>query len=172
MKFNLVLAALASAAFSMSAGAQTCAAPASWNPATNGAPDLTGTTCGHEDGIASTCSGANGAPQKAFVAKVSVSAEGTFTGITLTDNSSGAFHPLLAVVPASSPCPDASGDVSPCTTSGDSSNPVQHAVIGPGSYYLIVTGNDLDIGATPGCGAFTLHADGTLPVSLQSFTVG
>jgi hypothetical protein len=174
MKVNVLCGALLAVAFSASAGAQTCASPVTtWHPDAGGSPDLAGSTCGNETGILSTCSGANGAPSKAYVARVTIAAQpqGSFNGITLTDTSGGAFHALLAVVPASSPCPDGSGDVSPCATSGDTANPVQHTNISPGDYFLIVTGNDLDIGAVPGCGTFTLHADGTLPVTLQGFTV-
>ena len=44
-----------------------------------------------------------------------------------------------------------------------------HGDIPPGQYYLIVTGADFD--APGACGTFTMSTNGTLPVTLQNFTV-
>lgn len=169
MKRNLLCASIGTAAlaalFSVSAAAQTCATPASWTPDATGTPDLSGSTCGNETGIISVCQGASGAPAAAYVALVNIAAtpQGSFTNITWTG---GAGYTISAyVVPQASGC---NADAA-CTTVGDGSTASQHADIPPGSYYLIVTGADFD--AAGACGTFSAHADGTLPVTLQNFTV-
>jgi hypothetical protein len=172
MNRNLLCGAALAALFSVSAGAQTCAAPdTSWHPDAAGSPDLPGSTCGHETGILSTCDGGNGAPGAAYVAQVVIAAapNGSFTTISLVDDSGGTFHGILAAVNTTVGCVTGAGDTGHCTTSGDTTFPVQHANLSPGTYNLIVTGNDLDAAGV--CGAFHLHADGTLPVTLQNFTV-
>ena len=167
MKLNLLYGAIAlSALFSASAGAQTCASPATWNPDTSGVPVLSGTTCGpgNETGIISVCQGGFGAPAAAYIAQINVAAAGTYTNITFTN---GAGYSLAAfVVPTSSGCnTDAN-----CTASGDAGSPMLHGDTPPGSYYLIITGADFDPAGA--CGTFTATANGTLPVTLQSFSVG
>jgi len=168
MKRNLLSAILGAAVLglmsSVSATAQTCAAPfVGWNPNTAGSPDLTGTTCGHETGIISVCQGAGGAPAQAFVAQLNIAAAGTFTDISFTG---GAGYTISAYLVATSL--GCNADAS-CTTVGDNTAHMLHSDIPPGSYFLILTGADFD---SPGaCGTFTVHANGTLPVSLQNFTV-
>ncbi|MBX3690133.1 hypothetical protein [Dokdonella sp.] len=172
MKRNLLCATVGlagvAALFSMSASAGTCAAPTSWQPDTSGVAPLTGTTCGpgNETGIISVCQGGFGAPGAAFVALVNVAAAGTFTTIT---NTGGAGYALAVYwVPQASGCnTDAN-----CTASGSegSGGNTLHNDLPPGSYYVIVTGADFD--SAGACGTFTLSADGSLPVTLQSFSVG
>jgi hypothetical protein len=172
MKLNLLCGAALAALFSVSAGAQTCASPVlTWHPDATGNPDLPGSTCGNETGILSTCDGGNGAPGAAYVAQVVIAAQpnGSFNSIALVDDSGGAFHGILAAVNQTVGCVGGTGDTGHCTTSGDTTFPIQHTNLAPGTYNLIVTGNDLD--APGACGAFHLHADGTLPVTLQNFTV-
>jgi hypothetical protein len=172
MKFNLLCGAALAALFSMSAGAQTCGAPdTTWHPDAGGSPDLTGTTCGHETGLISACESNFGAPGAAYVAQVSTAASGTYTSITVTGEPANYAASLYIVSTTSSPTPcdvGGSGDTGHCATS--SSVAVQRANIPDGgTYYVIVTGADFDTAGA--CGAFALHANGTLPVSLQSFTV-
>ena len=166
MKRNLLLTTLGGVVlaglFSASASAQTCAAPASWTPDTTGDPILAGSTCGNETGIAAACNDAFGAPSAAFVAQINVAAEGTFNNIDFTG---GAGYTIAAyLVPSASGC----GNFA-CTTTGDETTDMLHGDIGPGSYYLIITGADFD--AQGACGTFTAAADGTLPVTLQDFSI-
>ena len=170
MKLNLLCGAFALAAlFSTSAGAQTCTTPASWQPDTGGNPSLTGTTCGpgNETGIISTCMGGFGAPGAAFVALINVAAAGTFTNITYTN---GAGYSLAAYfVPQASGCNTDANCTATGSSGGGAANTL-HADLPPGSYYMIITGADFD--AAGACGTFTATANGTLPVTLQSFSVG
>jgi hypothetical protein len=168
MKRNLLCGAVALAVlFSASAGAQTCAAPdTTWHPDTTGAPPLSGTTCGHETGIISVCQGAGGAPAAAYVAQVNIAdaPDGTFTNIDFTGGAG--YNIAVYLVPTASGC---NADAA-CTTVGDATTDMLHADIPAGSYYLIITGADFD--APNSCGTFSAVANGTLPVTLQSFTVG
>lgn len=166
MKRNILLTSLGSAAlaamFSVSASAQTCAAPAAWTPDAAGTPTISDTTCGHETGITSTCADSFGAPGAAYVALVNVAAAGTFTNITFAG---GAGYTIATyLVPQANGC----GNFA-CTTTGDGTTPMLHSDIGPGAYYLIVTGADFDTAGS--CGTFTATANGSLPVSLQEFSV-
>lgn len=169
MKLNLLCGAIALATlFSASAGAQTCASPdTDWHPNTSGSPSLSGSTCGHETGIISTCQTNFGAPGAAYVALINVALAGTFTNITYTN---GAGYSLAAYfVPQASGCnTDAA-----CTATGSAGGGAAdtlHADLPPGQYYMIITGADFD--APGACGDFTATANGTLPVTLQSFSVG
>lgn len=155
-----VLAAL----FSVSASAQTCAAPASWTPDTTGTPTLQGTTCGHESGITSVCQATFGAPGAAFVALVNIADTGTFTNIAFTGGAGYTYSAYF--VPQATGC----NTDGACTTSTSGATPARHTNLPAGQYYMIVTGADFD--APNACGTFTATADGTLPVTLQSFTVG
>jgi hypothetical protein len=173
MKFNLLCGTVLGALFSVSAGAQTCGAPdATWHPAADGTPTLNGSTCNHETGLISACESNFGAPGAAYVAQVNTAALGTFTNIAIAGGA-GYAATLYAVSTTSSPTPCAvgagqNGDTGHCQTS--SSSAITHANLPDGTYYLIVTGADFDTAGA--CGTFTLTADGTLPVTLQSFTVG
>jgi hypothetical protein len=164
MKNTLLASTICAAAvglFSASAGAQTCASPFVWQTDLAGAPPVNDTTCGHETGIAGLCNATN-APSAAYVAQVNITAGGTFTDITFTG---GAGYTIATgLVPLASGCGD-----HPCTTVGDGTTHMLHGDIPPGQYYLIVTGADFD--APGSCGTFTMSANGTLPVTLQNFTV-
>lgn len=169
MKFSLLGGALV-AMLSMSANAQTCGSPdTSWHPDTTGTPTLNGSTCAHETTLISACQGGFGAPGAAYVAQVTTAASGTYTNIAVTGDTA-AYTPTLYVVRTSiaGACDTAGGDTGTCQTS--SSIAVQAANIPAGDYYLIVTGADFD--SQGACGSFTLTANGSLPVTLQSFTVG
>lgn len=171
MKRNLLCATIGATAlaalFSVSASAQTCAAPdTSWHPDAAGTPALAGTTCGHEAGIVSVCTGSAGAPAAAYVAQIQVAdaPAGSYTTITFAG---GAGYTISAyLVPTASGC---NADAA-CTTVGDGSTTMLHGDTPAGSYYLILTGADFDTAGA--CGTFTATANGTLPVTLQNFSVG
>ena len=165
MKRNILISSICATAFaavfSASVGAQTCAAPFVWQTDLTGAPSVTDTTCGHEASLTGLCQATN-APGAAYIAQISVAAAGTFANITFTG---GAGYTIATgLVPVASGCGD-----QPCTTVGDGTTAMLHSDIPPGDYFLIVTGADFD--APGACGTFTMTADGTLPVEVQSFTV-
>lgn len=170
MKINLLCGAVLGLVFSASAGAQSCATPVTtWHPDAAGSPTLSGNTCdaGGETGLLSLCEGAADAAGKAYVAKISSAAAGTYTTISLTNTG---FLGYMAVVDttATGAC-NGAGDTGHCVTNGDIGTAVTHAAVPDGSYYLIVSNSGVDTPAK--CGPFTLTANGTLPVTLQNFTV-
>lgn len=161
---TLISGAVLALGFSVSASAQTCASPAAWQPDSAGSPPLTGTTCGAETGIISACQGGFGSPGAAFVARIDVTAAGSYDNIAFTG---GAGYTIVSyLVPEATGC-NVDGA---CTTVGDGTTPMLHTDTPPGSYYLIITGADFD--APGACGPFTATADGSLPVTLKSFSVG
>jgi len=167
MKRNLFCASIGAAVlslFSISASAQTCASPdTTWTPNAAGSPALSGSTCSHEAGILSACASNFSSPGAAYVALINTAASGSFTNITFTG---GSGYTIAAYfVPQASGC----NTNAACKTSGDGANAVTHATLGDGAFYMIITGADFD--AAGSCGTFTATANGTLPVSLQSFTV-
>lgn len=168
MKKSLLCGAVIAAMFSVSAGAQTCASPLTWTPDTNGAPTLTGDTCnGGETGILSICEAASDGHGHAYVARITSAAAGTYTNVTVQNSG---FTAYVAVVPTSATgaC-NGGGDTGHCVTSGDTATPIQHANVPDGDYFLIISNSGVDLPAA--CGAFTLTANGTLPVTLQDFSV-
>lgn len=171
MKRKLLCGAALAALFSVSAGAQTCASPdTTWRPDPTGTPPLVGTTCGHETGILSACQANFGAPQQAYVAKITPQATGTFQNIAITGGA-GYNIAVYVVDAAGAGACNGGGDTGVCKTSGSASSPIKHANLTDGnSYYVIVTGADFD--PANACGPFQLKADGSLPVTLQDFTVG
>lgn len=161
---TLALALLSAAwLFSTSTQAQTCAAPAAWQPDSSGAPNLTGTTCNHEQGIVSVCQGNFDAPHEAFVLRIFVAQSAPFTDIVLTG---GTGYSIVAyLIPFAGGC-NTNGA---CTTAGDSATPLRHVDIPEGDYFLIITGAGFSL---PGaCGTFSIATNGNLPVELQTFTV-
>lgn len=134
------------------AEAQTCTAPAAFQPPTTGG-SITGTTCGG-DATASGYCGNLPAPGPAFVIRATFAATRTFTALSL--NAAAGFDAALYVSSVADGC----GTNAACVPADQ---------IPDGDFYLIVTASP---NATSGsCGAFTLSADGSLPVVLQSFTV-
>lgn len=168
MKFNLLCGAMFALA-SASAGAQTCAAPnTTWHPDTTGTPPLQGNSCNLETSFLTYCDQGGSATGSAYVGRVTSAAAGTYTQVTVGSNAA-VFTAILGVIPVAQGCAQApiAGDTGHCITA--SSLAVQHANIPDGDYYFIVTKADFD--ADGACGDFTLTANGTLPVSLQNFTV-
>jgi hypothetical protein len=175
MKLNLLCGSMVLAAmFSVTANAQSCASPnTTWHPTpTNpGVPPINGDTCaaGTETGIVSLCGNNASAAQHAYVVKFTPQAAGTFTTITLSAVTG--FTGYIGVVNAATvgAC-NGGGDTGACQTTGDAATPVQHALLTNGTqYFLIVSNSGADTAAS--CGTFTLTADGSLPVTLQNFTV-
>ena len=89
-------------------------------------------------------------------------AAGTYTNFAVSGASG--FTPAIYIT---SNC----GQNGACIATGDGSNPVPNSAIpDTGSFYIIVTAAGFDQAGA--CGPFTLTADGSFPVQLQSFTVG
>lgn len=173
MKFGLICGAVLAAVFSVSANAQSCTSPAQWAPDTTGSPPLQGDTCSAaaETGIVSLCGGNATAYGHAYVLKYSPTAEATYTTITLSGVSGFSGYIGVVKTTATGAC-NGGGDTGNCVTSGDAATPIQSVNVPAGSsYYLIVSNSGASDDASS-CGTFTLTANGTLPVSLQSFTVG
>lgn len=155
---------LAGLLVSGSAFAQTCAAPAVWQPRSQwvGVP-VSGTTCGHETGLVSICSGGQGMPGQAYVARLTTDGAAVFSQITFTG---GAGYTISAyLVPVAEGCVNDAA----CTTVGDGTTPILHSDIPPGDYFLMISGADFD--APGACGSFVVAIDGNLPVALKRFTV-
>lgn len=172
MKLTLICGAALAAIFSLSAGAQSCASPnTTWQPNAAGTPPINGDTCaaGTETGIVSLCGGGQSAAGHAYVVKFTAQAAGTFTTISLSAVTGFTGYMGVVNVATAGAC-NGGGDTGTCQTSGDATNPVQHANLANGtSYYLIVSNSGSD--AATACGTFTLTANGTLPVTLQDFSV-
>lgn len=172
MKFNLLCGAALAAMFSLTANAQSCASPnTTWQPNLAGTPPINGDTCpaGTETGIVSLCGGGQSAAGHAYVLKITPEAAGTFTTISLSAVTGFTGYMGVVNVAATGAC-NGGGDTGTCQTSGDAANPVQHTNLTNGvTYYLIVSNSGPD--AATACGTFTLTANGTLPVTLQNFSV-
>ena len=172
MKLNLLCGAALVAMFSLTANAQSCASPdTSWQPNAAGTPPLSGSTCtaGTETGILSLCGNNASAAGHAYVAQITPQATGTFTTISLSGVSGFTGYMAVVNVAAAGAC-NGGGDTGACQTSGDIATPIQHANVTNGTTcYLIVSNSGSD--AATACGTFTLTANGTLPVTLQNFTV-
>lgn len=171
MKRNLICGAVLAVIFSASAGAQTCGSPVmTWHPDVAGSPTLPGSTCGNETGILSLCELAQDAHSQAYVAQITPQALGTFTTISIGNVVGFTAYMALVDTTAATPC-NGGGDTGHCTTSGDDATPITHAALVDGhSYYLIVSNSGV-ADTNTSCGTFVLTANGTLPVTLQNFTV-
>jgi len=175
MKLNLICGSMIMAAmFSVTANAQSCASPnTTWTPTpTNpGVPTVTGNTCdaSSETNIVSLCGGVAQAYGHAYVLQFTPTGTGTFTSVSLSGVAGFTGYMGVINTTAVGAC-NGGGDTGACQTSGDAGTPIQHANLTNGtSYYLVVSNSGVDTAAS--CGAFTLTSDGSLPVSLQNFTV-
>lgn len=149
-----------------SAHAQTCANPnGNWSPGADGSPDFIGSTCGQESGIVGVCGGKFHPQGPSYVLKFSPTSASTFTNISV---SATAFNPVIYIFGvADSPCSTDAGNAS-CVVGGRTA--IERSEIPVGQDYLIIVApSDSDVAGV--CGSFTLHTDGTFPVSLQSFQV-
>lgn len=167
MKRNLLVASLGALAmgalFSMSASAQTCAAPFGWQPPPGG-NTIPGDTCGQDATAAGYCAGNFDAPGPAYVVQSTFDASRTFTNINLDGGAAG-FDPVIYMSAVSGGC----GTNAACGPTGDSTVDVLTADVPDGDWFIVVTA--ASINGAGACGAFTLASNGTFPVSLQEFTV-
>ncbi len=163
MKRNLLVASLGAltlgAMFSMSATAQTCAAPSAWQPPAAGS-SVTGTTCGGDTTAAGYCAGNADAPGPAYVLQSTFATGRTFNTITL-----GGVSGYDGVMYVATTC----GTNGACTASGDTGLGITTANVPDGTYFVIVTAATFDTAGQ--CGPFTISSDGSFPVTLQDFSV-
>lgn len=143
--------------------AQTCAAPGSWQPNEAGDPVVTGDTCaGSSDSVALYCGSLNSTGKNDAVYQVNFANPHTATTVTLAGGAAG-FDPVAFLY--SGGC--ATGDG--CVASGDAGTAMEVTAVNPGTYFLAVSAAPPN--AAGACGGFTLTANGTFPVSLQSFSI-
>jgi len=160
-KFGLLLLGCCAAAFGTNVMAQSCSANAGTISATG---NYSGNTCEAAGStLAKACSNANtfnGAGVSIFQVNF-----GSPNNVTFTVTGA-AFIPAIALIKAT--CSSSTACI--IDQSAASGNTVAGSTTGQtaGTYFLIVGDYDVD---SPGCGAFNLAVTGTLPVSLQNFSV-
>lgn len=146
--------------------AQTCATPGGFTPGSN--PTATGgtTTCGLADSITDICSGSLGTTGPEAAYQFTTGAAGPFaTQFSLTNTTGDVTMFLLSSACAgSSACASESGD----TVAGQGTETMNVSLAASTTYWVVVTSF---AGAPNNCGAFSLSANGTLPVQLQKFSV-
>lgn len=158
MKTALIaLAAVTCLGLSAQAFAQTCASPL---PITSGGTP-NGTRSGNLCTATNTLPGYGGVPSPQAEVVYSFVAQSANATITVAMNSFGGTVVLMP-----SPC-SSSTDI---TAAGNAGNPmVVSGLTNGATYYVIMTA---DPGGPPAaCGPYTLTVAGTLPVSLQGFSV-
>jgi hypothetical protein len=106
-----------------------------------------------------------GQPQEIYT--VVLSAPGTggrATQISITGGSA-TFTPTVYLYTGT--CANGGG----CVATGTAAVPADISAVAAGTYLMAVGGSQLDPNDATACGAFTISANGTLPVKLQSFSV-
>ena len=148
---------------SLAATAQTCGSPGAFNTPGSG-PTAGGTTCGGSDSIALICDVLDSAGKNDAVYSVTIGASGvTATQIALSGVTGAGFNAIVALFTGT--CSAGSG----CVASGDAGSPMSLSGVAAGTYFMTVSAASAD--ASGACGTYVLTANGTLPVSLQSFSV-
>lgn len=154
-----------------SAAAQTCASPGAFNYATPTAPAVSGDTCSGTSFFGDICDDTFPSPSNDAIYAFNINSAGpagyTATSISLT-TSSASFNPIIAILGPGTPCASST----PCLRSASSGGvgageTVNAGGLANGAYFLLVSG---DPGSTT-CGAFTVSANGSLPVQLKNFAI-
>ena len=133
-----------------------------------------GNTCtdGATNQVSVYCVAQNLTNQPQEVYAVALGAAGpnrTATSISISSaTSTNTFNPTIYFYPTSGGC--AAGGP-PCGQTGTASAPLDLTGLAAGNYFLVVGASQLDATAATSCGDFTLTANGTLPVKLNSFSV-
>jgi hypothetical protein len=143
--------------------AQTCGAPG--GPVTT-SPSSFQSTCTATDEFNSICAGSITAIGTSAVYAVQVGAVNNFT-ITVTPSVNTYDHAIFLIGPGS--C----AQTTPCVADADNAGPGAAEVLTPaaniaaGTYYLVIDSTASAVGCVPSTVDFT----GTLPVTLQNFSV-
>lgn len=155
-----------------SAAAQTCAAPGSFDFTNPQNPTITGDTCTGTSFFGDICDDNFVSPSNDAIYAFNVNSAGpagfTATMLTLTVPGGSSFNPIIAILGPGVPCASST----PCPRSGSANGvgageQVSTAGLANGAYFLLVSG---DPGSTT-CGAFTVSANGSLPVQLKNFAI-
>jgi hypothetical protein len=145
-----------------SAQAQSCASPLVI-PFVGGNHTVTGDTCAGTNQLGTLC-GAFSSPENDIIYRFNIDATRTATTFTLS-TSTGTWNPAMLYLAGS-----CGGGVS-CVDVGDNNGAgateTMNVPTGNGVYYIVITSSP----GVGGCGAFTLAANGKLPVALQKFSV-
>lgn len=157
------IAAAAAIAAAPMAFAQTCGAPG--GPVTT-SPSSFNSTCTATDEFNSICAGSVTAIGTSAVYAVQVGAVNSFQ-ITVTPSAGTYDHAIFLIGPGS--C----AQTAPCVADADNAGPGAAEVLSPaanipaGTYYLVIDSTAAATGCVPSTVSFT----GTLPVTLQNFSV-
>lgn len=164
MNKNALLLALGLTAVACagSAAAQSCASP-SIIPLVGANHTVTGDTCAGSNQLGTLC-GAFSSPENDVIYRFNIDA--TRTAITFTlSTTTATWNPAMLYLSGSCGGGVSCADVA--DTNGAGANETMTVPTGNGAYYLVVTSSP----GVGGCGAFTLAADGRLPVALQNFSI-
>ncbi|MEO8671876.1 MAG: hypothetical protein ABI411_11215 [Tahibacter sp.] len=163
MKIRSIVAI--TALFCVSGGpvlAQSCASP-SVIPLVGSTHIATGDTCAGANQLGTLC-GAFSSPENDIIYRFNIDATRVGTSFTLS-TSTGTWNPAMLYLSGS-----CGGGVS-CTdvadNNGAGASETMSVPTALGAYYLVITSSP----GTGGCGAFTVQANGRLPVALQHFSV-
>lgn len=165
MNLRLAKTALAVALFGVAgiAAAQDCPGTLALNYSNPNTPSASGTTCGAGDPIDLYCAAQDSSGKPEVVFKLSLAAEGaqrSATSISFTDAGSWTRGMYLF---NDSNCIIADSCVRTSATS------INLTGVAGGNYYLSVTATPASAAGT--CGPFAISANGSLPVTVQSFSV-
>lgn len=161
---NKTLISVAILLASPAAFAQTCASPAAFNTPAAG-PTASGDTCAATDLVSLYCGAQDSVNKPDVIYSLTLAAAGasrTATSISITGAGTG-FTPTIFLYTGA--C--ATGDG--CQAQGETGFPMDLTSVGAGTYLLAVSASQVD--GSGACGTYTITANGTLPVSLQEFSV-
>jgi len=151
----------------------TCGSPDTTHFQSGATPSDSGNTCTDNAGgavanqVASFCGGGQivaNQPQEIYQVVLTAAGGGRATSISITGGSA-TFNPTLYLYTGT--CANGGG----CVATGTPGNAADISGVGAGTYFMAVGGNQTDPQDATACGAFTINANGTLPVKLQSFSV-
>lgn len=168
MKKNALLLALGFVALAGAGSVQaqlSCASPGVFPGGAT--PTVTGTTCGGASNFGLFCGGVD-STENDVVYQFTIANPHTATNFTLTPTDP-TWNPAIGLLQGGCNPNNACQADSDTGTAGNNNVEVINTVpAAAGNYFLVVTTSP---GSNPNCGAFTLAANGTLPVSLQNFSV-
>lgn len=154
----------------------TCAQPDTTHFQSGATPSDSGNTCTDLVGsppaavtnqVAAFCSGGQivaGQPQEIYQVVLAAPGAGRATSISITGGSA-TFTPTVYLYTGT--CANGGG----CVATGTPGAAADISAVVAGTYFLAVGGSQVDPQDGTACGAYTINANGTLPVKLQSFSV-
>jgi hypothetical protein len=149
----------------MSASAQTCAAPEAWRPPPAGDARAVDTCNGDDSGAALMCGGTQDRVGPVYVFRTTFAPQRTFTTVTISGGGAG-FDPVMFMTPAAGGC---GANQETCNPSGDTGFPIASADVPDGDWLILVTAFGQNAPGT--CGPVALSSNGSSPVTLTGFTI-